>query len=550
MIVDGVPAKPPAARLRAGALLLVFASFLGVALLVYRPALEGPPISDDFGQLLNPWVVDATPANLLALIDPTSQATRSLRNWAPIRPLVNALQWRLHPQISVAYHTTNVVLHALASVLLVMLFVWLGVSPPGAVLGGALFLLHPAIVESVAWMCQIWSPLALIFSIAAIVLLRRRPTLATICFALAVLSKPMAVFALPTVAVLEWCRMPGRDAPAPAPAIRWRWIALWTALVALYCVAEVSAAAGSGAATLDPDPAVRVRTVIAIALRYLVMAATSWGVSAFQDPPRSLSWLDPWFLASLVVLAALAWRLGATLAARRTEAAGWVWALAAFAPVSQVFPFLFPMADRYLYFMLPGLLIATLLALESGLARVADPARRRLAAQAVAVLAICLCALFALRSNARARIWRSEEAVMLDSALHSPDGVTASVLRARRAASEGDVEGAIAPLRAARSRGWDYYDSLLTTPAFERVRSDPRFQELLRDFATDRVVKTQRTGRLTQLDLRDLSAAYELLDQRGEAIAALERGLALGGPIDAELRRRLAQLRRPAPAPR
>jgi hypothetical protein len=292
---------------------------------------------------------------------------------------------------------------------------------------------------------------------------------------------------------------------------------------------------------------VRVRTVATIALRYLVMAATSWGVSAFQDPPRSLSWLDPWFMASVVVLAALAWRTAATLAARRPEAAGWVWALAAFAPVSQVFPFLFPMADRYLYFILPGLLAATLLALESGLARVRDLTRRRLAAQALAVLAISLCALFALLSNARARIWRSEDTVMVDSALHSPAGVTASILRARRAASEGDVEGAIAPLRAARSRGWDYYDSLLTTPAFARVRTDPRFQELLRDFATDRVAKTQRTGRLTQLDLRDLAAAHELLDQPEEAIAALERGLALGGPIDADLRRRLARLRRPGP---
>ena len=47
------------------------------------------------------------------------------------------------------------------------------------------------------------------------------------------------------------------------------------------------------------------------------------------------------------------WR---TLARRELEAAFWVAAAASFAPVSQVFPFLNPVADRYLYCILPGLI--------------------------------------------------------------------------------------------------------------------------------------------------------------------------------------------------
>ena len=43
------------------------------------------------------------------------------------------------------------------------------------------------------------------------------------------------------------------------------------------------------------------------------------------------------------------------LVRRREEGAWWLCAAVGFAPVSQFFPFEFPIGDRYLYFILPGL---------------------------------------------------------------------------------------------------------------------------------------------------------------------------------------------------
>jgi len=526
-----------------GVLLLLFTAFLGASLVVYRPALDGPPIADDFAYLVNPWLTSPDPRLLVEVLDPTSQATRTLRNFAPVRGLLHALEWRLFPENAVAYHTTNLLAHALATTLLVAFFARLGVRPVAAALAGWLFLLHPANVEAVAWMSQLWSPVALAFSILALLALPRRPGLASLAFVLALGSKPLALFALPTAIVLERCRTRERGAGSSEPPAHWGWIAAWAVLCAAQAVAQLSAAAGSGhEGPLHPDLGVELRAMATFAFRYLVMGATSFGVSAFQEPPLPLSPWDPWWLASAGVLALLGWRLLVTWRKRSPEAAGWLWALAAFAPVSQVFPFLYPMADRYLYFMLPGLLLAGALALQDGLARLSDTRWRRGLWRAAGAAALALALVFAARSASRAALWRSEDALLRDAAAHFPDGVSSCLLRSRRAAQAGDVEGAIAPLREAAARGWDWYDFLLTHPAYVRVREDPRFRAWLRELAAQRIAKGRRGLRMTQLDWLQDADAHLLRGETREAAESLERGLALGGPLDAQLRARRAQL--------
>ena len=72
------------------------------------------------------------------------------------------------------------------------------------------------------------------------------------------------------------------------------------------------------------DRFVQLRTIAAIGARYLVMAATSYGVSAFQALPPATSPLDPWWLASIPLGALLAWRVLGTLRRREEEAAYWI----------------------------------------------------------------------------------------------------------------------------------------------------------------------------------------------------------------------------------
>ena len=65
---------------------------------------------------------------------------------------------------------------------------------------------------------------------------------------------------------------------------------------------------------------------------------------------------------SVIAFALLGYRVVATLRARSVEAGFWLLAAASFFPVSQIVPLPFPIADRYLYGILPGLLGGLLLA--------------------------------------------------------------------------------------------------------------------------------------------------------------------------------------------
>ena len=293
------------------------------------------------------------------------------------------------------------------------------------------------------------------------------------------------------------------------------------------------------------------RSVAALCARYLVMATTSWGVSAFHEPLPALSPVDPWWLLALPAGLALAWRALTTLRSRREEGAWWVGAAAGFFPISQVFPFPFPVADRYLYFILPGLIGGSLLwARDAGplLARalgrwvpaLGSPSALGRASLAMVVL---VAVLFGMHSTSRARHWRSETFLLLDAAQHYPEGGTAYYLRARRAAQSGDVELAVSSLRAAADRGVDRFMSFRDDPGLAPVRDAPAFQALIRDVAGEWIERARTRNYSTQPELRVNAHAHVVRQEYAEAAELLERALAIGGPLDEVLRDELRTVR-------
>jgi hypothetical protein len=430
----------------------------------------------------------------------------------------------------------NVMLHALASALLAALFVQVGLSRALATGAALLFLLHPANVESVAWISQAKTPAAFALSMAALLAHRRRPALGALCFGLALLAKPSAAFALPVAGLLDWTRE-GR--------VRWGWLSLWAVLLGSYFSAEFWAHQRAGAVEpVDDDLLVRVRSSAAIAARYVWMSATSLGVSTFHEPAPARSWLDPRWLAGVALAIGVAVRTVASLRRRSVEAVFWVWAVASFLPISQVFPFLYPMADRYLYFILPGLLGAALFvardAARRGAGRVAAP---EWLPQVATVAALAVAVAFAAHSFERAAIWASPVRVLADAALHYPEGRTARIVAARRAAQAGDADAAIDALRRARELGFNRHEQLRSDPALAPLHGDPRFEALVREIATSWITRFEAKPDPTQIELRTLAMAHLARGDRDTAIAVLERALAQGGPIDARLRDEIAQLR-------
>jgi len=517
-----------------------------LALAVYRPALGGAFISDDRMYLPeNPWVQALTVENLQVLLDPAGPPARETQNWAPLHLLVHALEWRAFGPEVFGYHVVDVLLHAGVAALLTLLLEGSGVPRLAALGGGLFFLLHPANVEAVAWISQLKTTLAMLLCLAALLSCRRRPLLAGLLFAAALLTKPTAAFALPVAVLLCWTRAGGERASRRA----WLGLAAWAVLLGVYTAIQLPLLAGNRFVVppLHPEAAVRLRSLFAFWMRYLAMAATGYGVSAFQEPPPALSPLDPWWLGGLGATLVLGTRTLQTAWARRPEAAWWIWAAAGFAPVSQLVPFLYPMADRYLYFILPGLVGGVLLwagSLLHDLDGASRGSRRAtLASRGLALALLPLLVLFALRSHERARLWRAPAWVKADAAAHTPDGLVAHVLRAEAAGRRGDAPAAVRELRAAALRGFDRYDQLLAAPAYAPVRRDPEFQAVVRELARRWAEQEPHLVHPTQRELRGLAQAHLVLGEYEDAERLLQRALEAGGPESAAVRGELAVTR-------
>jgi hypothetical protein len=551
-------AREPASGAGAAApreLALLALAFAAAAFAIYAPALHGAFVSDDFHYLVNnAWLHELSLGNALAILDPTGPTAINVVNYSPVQLLIHSAAWEAFGRETFGHHVINVCLHALASLLLVVLFVRKGIPRAAAALGGVFFLVHPANVDAVAWISQLKSSSSLVLSLLALLAWPRRPLVGTLLFALALLAKATAAFALPVALLFEWSET-GR--------VRWRFAATAALLLVAYSVAELSTHQRTGAAeaTLHETPWVLARTVAALGLRYLLMAATSWGASAFHEPEPAYSPFDPWWLASLPIYALIAWRLvvlarrtlserssagGCELAFRgsagRSSAGGcelafWSLALVSFAPVSQLFPFLYPMADRYLYFILPGLIGAALLAGSEAALRFSLPPR------ALAAIAAIACVALAVQAHARARIWRSAATLHADAAAHYPEGTVASLVAAKRSVFAGDADAALSSLERAVARGYNRFDQLEADAAWEAIREDERFRRLVRALAAGWIERSTRKRRPTQTELRVVAHAHVAREEYSDALRVYEAAVAAGGPDSEAIRAEIEAVR-------
>jgi len=501
--------------------------------------MTGPFLSDDLHYVANnAFIHTLSLRNLLAILDPFGHATVTVVNYSPVQLLIHAVAWRMFGAATTGHHVVNVVFHAAASLLFVPLLLRSGVHRVAAVFGGVVFLVHPANVEAVAWISQLKSSSSLTLSLAALLVFPKRRALGTVLFVLALLAKPTAAFALPVAVLWSWTQ---------EDRIPWGWFAAWSLVFAVFSFVEFSVHQRSGAAesVVYATLFAQLMTMCGLAARYLVMASTSLGVSAFHEPQPIVSFLDPWWLASLPALALLGWRLVVSWRGRRPEAAFWVWALVSFAPVSQIFPFLYPLADRYLYFILPGLLGGALLAGQGAATRLwpGSEARRR-AAWVGLVAGAALCTAFAVHAHARARIWRFSATLMADAARHYPDGVAASLIRARNAARSGDASAAAAALQAAADRGFNQFAQIYGDPGYDPVRDDPRFRAVVDRMAAGWIEKVAHREDPTQGELRMAALAHTARREYAAARRTLLRALEQGDAYDEEIRRDLDRLAR------
>jgi hypothetical protein len=202
------------------------------------------------------------------------------------------------------------------------------------------------------------------------------------------------------------------------------------------------------------------------------------------------------------------------------------------------------MADRYLYFILPGLIGASLLAASDLLeGRELAPLRRPAIRALGVALASALALTFAARSSERAAIWRSAGLISADAVANYPEGRQAHLVAARRAAEAGDAHAVARELRAAIEAGSDSLSQLLNEPSLARARARPEVETVFRDLAAEWIDRIEGVEEPNQTELNMLALAHQTRGEIDSAIRAVERALAMGGPDAPLLRARLAQLR-------
>lgn len=207
---------------------LLFAAGVGLlAAVAYTPALRNGFVWDDRQLIVENEALVRPGAVARAFTQDFWESEEQIGASDYYRPLVTLsyiADRRAHGLNPRGYHATNLALHAGAAALLVLLAAELGLSLWLAGLGGALFAVHPALAESVAWISGRTDTLAAILVLLFLITDRRRQrwlwrALAAAAFGAALLAKEIAVGA-PAIAVLGEATLDGRPA---LPALRRRW---------------------------------------------------------------------------------------------------------------------------------------------------------------------------------------------------------------------------------------------------------------------------------------------------------------------------------------
>ncbi len=527
----------------AAAVLLVL---VALSLWIQLPALGGPLLSDDVVYLVErPYMEDLSLENLRLILDPRADPAVVTMNWAPLHLLAHVVEHELFGSYAAhtrPYHLTHALLHALCAALFAWVLLREDVAAELAAAAGLLFLVHPAQVEAVAWIFQLKTLLSFAATMLVLAAWRRHPALATAGFALGLLAKATTFAALPCVAIRDAQRARRGEGP-----MHKHWIVMAALVFGAYAVIEFGAFERSGAfRPLEPtSPGTQLRTMLGVAGRYAPLILGSWGVSTAHQPPAPQSVLDLWVLLGIAVLAGGLGLLVATLR-RGHPSAGWLaFAAASYLPISQIFPFRYPMADRYVYFLLPGLLGAAAIALTPHWERRAARPGSRLRPIALGLL-LLVAAGGAYRAHQRAKVFSSQEAFAADAAAHYPEGTTALLMRARRLAAVGRLDEAVVALAAVQRVTMPSPLALLADPGLAPLRGHPGFAQRVQRSAQWWRDHLEGLARPTRYDLIDLAQIHLLEGHPERAETVIRQGLAMEGTAPEHTLRALLALARAA----
>jgi succinate dehydrogenase hydrophobic anchor subunit len=363
--------------------------------------------------------------------------------------------WGLSPA---GYHATNVLLHALNSVLVLSLVRNLGASPWVAMGTAAVFALHPVQVESVAWVTERKNTLSAFFYLAAFLLyLRHRKlgsrsiyALSLLCFSAGLLAKTQTL-TLPIVLGLSEWLFPLRQTKERAREK--------AARIAPFLVLACLAA---GVTTIKEKQVTTVWAELpALSERPLIAAAAAWFyVGKFLVPiglapiyPKwTVSWTElQWWIGLVAWIVALVALVASRGHLPRLALWGIGFFLVSLLPSLGLFPYMYQhysyVADRFLY--LPciggGLVVAEVLS------RIRSPASRLGSATGVVlVLLVLTCGALTHR---QCQNWQTNLRFWQHVLKRNPDSYPANINLGNYHAAQNDWNAALPYYRRAAELG-------------------------------------------------------------------------------------------------
>ncbi len=272
-----------------------------------------------------------------------------LGHYAPVHHSFFALVYHFAGMEPYGYHLGQVLIHA-AVVCLVYLVVKKLETPGVALVASLLFAVHPANIETVAWISESKSTLAFLFFLISFyffIRLRERQSwtdgvLAGLFLILSVLAKINTVVA-PAIFLLYDYRQ-----GATIRTLKWRSLALFFAISGMFTVIHLGAFHGSTQSMEQQfygGPGLHIMQMPLLLAFYLQQIVFPVSLSAWQMFPvqETFNWL---VTLGWLGMAAMSW----VLSRGNRKIQFWVlWIFLFLLPVLQIVPFPIWVADRYLY---------------------------------------------------------------------------------------------------------------------------------------------------------------------------------------------------------
>ncbi len=339
-------------------------------------------------------------------------------NWHPLTWISHMVDWSLYGRNPAGHHITNVLFHAANAVLLFLLLLYITGYLGRAAIVAFLFAVHPAHVESVAWLAERKDLLCAFFSLIALLAYAwyarspswKRFAWVVLASACALLSKPMAVTLPFIMLLLDYWPLRRFSFTQQPRAVRlsslsrlciekWPLFVLATFSSIVTFKAQQS---GGSVIVLEAFPMwVRISNAAISYCRYLRIAFWPHPLIAYYYHDRIHIAISAAVLSAiaLFLVTAICWRMRET---RPYCLFGWLWFLGTLVPVIGIVQVgVQAMAERYTYLPFIGIFIAVVWLAGDA---VANSPKLKVAAHLLAIAVILACA---VETSAQVKVWKN-----------------------------------------------------------------------------------------------------------------------------------------------